>query len=274
MRAPLLLLALALVSCAGAPPPAQAPAPRRGIVLGDLTWPEAEKVLTKDAVVVIPLGAASKEHGRHLRLDNDWTTAKWLEQRVLEKCDVVMAPPIQYHYFPSFVDYPGSTTLRLETARDLVIDIVRSLAHHGPRRFYCLNTGYSTVRALEPAAQELEKEGILLRYSHLGRQTAELEKKILKQARGSHADEAETSILLAIAPDRVDLSKAERDDAPGKGKFSREPGVPGTLYSRTGAWGDPTLATREKGELLTARIVEATVAEIESFAKAALPERR
>ena len=44
----------------------------RGILLEDLTWQEAEKVLRPDTIVVIPIGAACKEHGPHLKLKNDW----------------------------------------------------------------------------------------------------------------------------------------------------------------------------------------------------------
>src|SRR5262245_38883930 len=43
----------------------------RGVMLEDLTWLEAEKVLTPEAVVVLPIGAAAKEHGPHLKLKND-----------------------------------------------------------------------------------------------------------------------------------------------------------------------------------------------------------
>jgi hypothetical protein len=46
--------------------PAQTPK-AKGILLENLTWVEAEKVLTRDTVVVIPIGAASKEHGPHLK---------------------------------------------------------------------------------------------------------------------------------------------------------------------------------------------------------------
>jgi len=53
-----------------------------GVVLADLTWLEAEAVLKPDSVVVIPLGAAAKEHGPHLRLDNDWRMAQYLAERV------------------------------------------------------------------------------------------------------------------------------------------------------------------------------------------------
>src|ERR1041384_8827516 len=88
-----------------------------GVLLEDLAWPDAEKRLTPNTVVVIPLGAESKEHGPHLRLKNDFLIAEYLKRRVLEKADVVVAPTLNYHYFPAFVDYPGSTSLRLEPPR-------------------------------------------------------------------------------------------------------------------------------------------------------------
>ncbi|MEA3162360.1 MAG: creatinine amidohydrolase, partial [Verrucomicrobiota bacterium] len=48
----------------------------KGFLLEELTWQEAEKVLRIDTVVVIPIGAACKEHGPHLKLKNDWLLAE------------------------------------------------------------------------------------------------------------------------------------------------------------------------------------------------------
>lgn len=104
-------------------------------MLGDLTWQQAEKILTPETIVVIPLGAEAKEHGPHLLLKNDLILAEYFQQRVLQEANVVMAPMINYHFYPSFLEYPGSTSLRLSTARDLVVDICRSLAHYGPKKF-------------------------------------------------------------------------------------------------------------------------------------------
>src|SRR5262249_29592051 len=84
-----------------------------GVLLEELTWQEAERVLTADTVVVIPLGAAAKEHGPHLKLKNDWTIAEYLKKRVLSGAKVVVAPTVAYSYYPAFVEYPGSTTLQL-----------------------------------------------------------------------------------------------------------------------------------------------------------------
>src|SRR4029453_14081485 len=115
----------------------------KGVLLEDLTWVEAEKVLTPDAVVVIPLGAAAKEHGPHLKLKNDWLIADYLRRRVLESTAVVVAPMVAYNFYPAFVEYPGSTTLSVETATNMIVEICRGLAKFGPRKFYVINTGIS-----------------------------------------------------------------------------------------------------------------------------------
>lgn len=251
------------------------PAGARGILLEKLSWVEAEKILTPDSVIAIALGAAAKEHGPHLRLENDWLMAEYLKKRVLLAADVIVAPTINYHYYPAFVEYPGSTSLRLETARDLVIDVVKSLARFGPRRFYIINTGVSTLRALKPAAEMLAGEGIALRFTDLLAITADVEKAISRQAGGTHADEIETSMMLYIAPDTVDMSKAAKDFHPrnGEGGLRRKPGLPG-VYSPTGIWGDATLATREKGEKVTEALVAGILREIENLRTSALPVAR
>ena len=247
----------------------------RGILLEDLTWVEAEKVLTKDTVVVIPLGAAAKEHGPHLKLKNDLILAEYFKKRVLAASDVVVAPTVNYHFYPAFVEYPGSTSLRLETARDLIVDICRSLARYGPRRFYVLNTGVSTVRALTPAAEALAREGILLRFTDILAIAGPVEKEIRQQEGGTHADEIETSMILYMDPASVDMSKAVKDYHPGPGPLTRDPAKrEGRTYSATGVYGDATLATREKGERVVEAMVKGILAEIESLRHAPLAEPR
>jgi len=247
-------------------------AQQRGIVLADLTWPEAEKALKPETVVVIPIGAGSKEHGPHLKLRNDAILADYFTRRVIESADVVVAPAVNYHYYPAFVEYPGSTTLRLDTARDLLADIFRSLSRYGPKRFYALNTGVSTVRALQPATEILAADGILFRYTDFLEAGAEAEKRIAKQPGGTHADEIETSLMLFIDPASVDMSKAAKDYHPSKsGGLTRDPNKAG-VYSATGVYGDPTLATREKGEIMARAILRTVLRDIEALRHIPLPK--
>ena len=254
-----------MVLAAAAPP--EAP----GRLLEDLTWVEAENVLTPETVVVIPLGAESKEHGPHLKLKNDFILAEYLKGRVRERSRVVIAPTVNYGFYPAFVEYPGSTSLSLETSRDMVVEIGRGLARFGPRRFYVLNTGVSTVRALEPAAAILASDGILLRYTDLLKVMEPVEKQVSKQEGGTHADEIETSMILYMSPGDVDMSKAVKDYHPAKGALTRDPKKEGLTYSPSGVFGDATLATKEKGRLVTEALVEAIMKEIEELRKAPLP---
>ena len=263
------LLALCLLGCPADPAPSVA-IDRPGVELGELTWIEAERVLQPDTIVVIPLGAGSKEHGPHLRLDNDLKLAEYFESRVLASSRVVVAPTIAYHHYPAFVEYPGSISLRPEVARDLVIDAITSLAAYGPRRFYVLNTGISTVPPLREAAERLAAQGIVMRFTDLA-VLAPVEQRIAQQPGGTHADEIETSMMLYIAPDRVDMRKAVNDWRPKHGKgFNREPGGAGT-WSASGVWGDATLATVEKGRVLVEALTAAILDDIERLRAEPIP---
>lgn len=251
--------------------PAQAP---RGVRLADLTWLEAERRLDSTTVVVVPLGAEAKEHGPHLSLRNDWLLAEWQVRRLLERADVVVAPTINYHFYPAFVEYPGSTTLRLETARDLVVDICRSLARHGPRRFYVLNTGVSTVRALGPARDSLRASGILMEFTAGGRRADSVEAALREQPGGTHADEFETSLMLHMFPETVRMALAVRDYHPGRSPLARDSVTAvreGRTWSRSGIFGDATLATRAKGQAVAEALTLDILESIEALRRAPLP---
>jgi creatinine amidohydrolase len=243
-----------------------------GVRLAELTWQEAEKVLTPSSVVVLPLGVATVQHGPHLRLDNNERLARYLAARVEAASAVVIAPPLTYHFYPTFLEYPGSTSISSNTARDMTIDIVRSLAKYGPRRFYVLNTGVTTVFPLKDAAAALEDHGILLGYTdmryRLGDARVVRHQSPLTGA--AHADEVETSIMLFVDPSAVDMRKAVREYGPGSGPMTRQKDAPGT-FSASGVAGDPTVATKQKGEGYVEALVAGALEDIESIRTARLP---
>jgi creatinine amidohydrolase len=233
-----------------------------GIKLENLTWLEAEAALTADSLVVIPLGSALKEHGPHLKLNNDFRIAEYFAQRLLETEDVVILPTVSQSFYPDFVEYPGSVSLSLDTARDTIIQICKSIATFGPRRFYCLNTGISTLRALKPAAEILAQQKILLHYTNLESIVGPAVRGISEQEGGSHADEIETSMMLVIAPETVDMSKAVKDfDKTGRGRLTRDQ-TSGKTYSPTGIWGDASLANVEKGTAVVKSLMSGLLEDI------------
>jgi creatinine amidohydrolase len=249
-------LAVLLTTMFAGAQPARAPA---GVALSDLSWVEAESALTPSTVVVIPLGAATLEHGPHLKLNNDERLARYLGSRVQNATSVVVAPPVTYHFNPAFLEYPGTTSLTGTTARNMTVEIVRSLARYGPRRFYILNTAGSALNPLGAAVPVLAGEGILLRF------TAQL------QNTRSHADDFETSMMLFVDPSAVDMKKAVREDGTGSGPLTRQKNAQG-MYSASGVVGDPTLATREKGQRFVEDFVALALADIDRLRSEPLPE--
>lgn len=241
----------------------------RGTFLEDLTWVEAEPLLRKDPLMVLPVGAAAKEHGPHLPLGTDRILAEYLARRLAERVPVIVMPAVTYGYYPHFTAIPGSTHVGAGTFGALMTEIILSMHRHGPRRFLVLNTGVSTFPVLEIVARDLEREHrLLIGVTRIGALGGERTAALLGQPRGSHADEHETSLLLAIAPavvrtDRLAAELPDRPDAPGlfvPVSIRREPG---SGYSQTGVYGDATLASAEKGALIAGAMVDDLVAAAE-----------
>jgi len=222
--------------------------------MAELTWPEIDKAFQKNWLVVIPLGAACKEHGYHLPMNTDLIMAEKLADYVQDNYqNVLIAPPITDSFFPVFEEYPGSSTLSLETATDVIVQRCKVWYKQGAKKFYIINNGVSTNTPLAAAKSILEKDctGIIYQYLDLTPLHDDPRvKEMLQQKFGTHADELETSMMMFVAPNVVHLEKAIPEDTPKKpGSLTRDVHSSNKTISISGAWGDPTLATKEKGEI-------------------------
>lgn len=266
--------AITLFAFLGGPAVAGDAASPKGRLLSGMNWMEAQAALTAETVVVIAVGAGSKEHGLHLPLDTDFRQAEYYKGRVLAEADVVIAPTVNYSFYPAFVEYPGATSLSLPVARELLLDVIRGIAKFGPRRFYVINIGVSTNKPLAEAAALLTLEGISLRYLDLmGSAVHALEKRVLTQKEGTHADEIETSVMLAIDASAVDMKKAVVEymgGAPKRGALSLDP--KNARYNASGVYGDATRATVEKGRILLDGLTRIMLGEIEELRRTAPPK--
>ncbi len=231
-----------------------------GVKLETLSWIEAEQWFVNNPVIVIPLGAAAKEHGPHLPLNNDAIIADWMAEEIRQRLPVVIAPSINASFYPAFSEYPGSISLRFETARDVIFDTCASLAAFGLSRFYVVNTGLSTLRPLAEVKKLLD-EGIRFEFLNLDEALRTLPAGVLQQQYGSHADEHETSLMLHIAPEVVDMSRAVDDGSEGEGRLTRIRGQ--GLWSRSGVFGQATLASEDKGKLIAEVVLNHALAQIE-----------
>ena len=245
----------------------------KGIYLETISWTAARQQLTPDAVVVLPLGAGAKEHGPHLPLSTDYLQAEAYAKVIAQQRKVIITPVVSYGFYPAFLKYPGSTSTTFETATNTVVQIVRSLAAYGPRRFYIINIGVSTTPTLLTAAKILAEEGIVLYYSQYDRPGFEkAELPFRTKTYSGHADELETSNVLAIHPELVDMSKAVNDSSmKGKSGSMTPVRIEGGNLNTSGINGYAALATPEKGRRGMEAFANELIREIDSVSTCPLP---
>ena len=125
----------------------------------------------------------------------------------------------------------------------MVIEIADALLGFGARRVVILDTGLSTIAPVA-AAIRASRYPALIRHVKLfaGRRFLATADEIKQQPYGSHADEIETSLMLAIAPELVDMERAApmpfSPEGPARGPLSPDdPSAPN--YSPSGSFGDP-----------------------------------
>jgi creatinine amidohydrolase len=210
-----------------------------GVWLEDLTWPEAKARFDADAVVIVPIGAASKAHGPHLPLKTDALTARALAQGVIARLDVVAAPVVGFGFYPAFTSFAGSQHLAAGTFKALLRELAGNLRAHHVERIALINTGVSTERPLDELAAE-QGDLLVLHMRSLG-QAAEA---LIENRDGGHADERETSVMLALDPRSVRMDRLK----------------PEGTFETTAATGDASRATAFKGERLLAARVDDIVA--------------
>lgn len=252
-----------------AAPSTQAPAPSASSRLEDLTWIEADRTLTADTIVVIPIGGAAAQHGPHLDMRTDAVLAAHFARRLAALAPIVVAPTVTYAHHPEFAEYPGTLSLSHDTARDALVDAVRGTARFGPRRFYLLTAAPLASGALDAAAALVAKDGILARVTDA---EGTLRAASRQLETGSHAGDVETSLMLLIDPSGVEMSKAVREDASASSPLvlTRQPTAAGT-FSSSGVWGDPTAASAAKGRLYEEALLMRMVADIAALRTAPLP---
>ena len=228
--------------------------------VADLTWDRVAERLAGGAAALLPIGAGAKQHGLHMTMATDQVFAEYFAGVVAEKIDALIWPTLTYGAYPAFVAYAGSASLSDATFQSVVTEIADALLGFGAQRVLILDTGLSTLAPVEAAIRATSDPS---RLRHLkvfaGPRFVKTAKALQQQPYGSHADEIETSLMLAIAPGLVDMSRAEASpfspDGPSQGPLSpHDPNAPN--YSPSGSFGDPTLASAEKGRKVLAAIVE------------------
>ena len=174
-----------------------------------MTWNEVAQRIDAGAAAILPIGAAAKQHGLHLPLNTDRIQAEWLAARLAQRIDALVWPTLTYGHYPAFVEYAGSTSLSAPVFEAVVQQIAAGILGHGCRALFVLDAGISTRAPVESALARLDAGSALHLRIHDGQNYRRAAAQLAEQRHGSHADELETSLMLAIAPHLVEIGNAE-----------------------------------------------------------------
>ena len=223
-------------------------------------------------IAVLPV-AATEQHGPHLPLSVDSVLADGIVAASLPhlapELSVLFLPTQAVGLSPEHARFPGTLTLRAETVLRLWTDIGESVAAAGVRKLLLFNSHGGQVSVLDLVARDLRARLNLLVYScswfNLPLNDAQgQDLNALFSAEehrfGIHGGEIETSMMLALAPQRVQMDQARHFASTAQARAQQFPilgngrsaklGWQTQDYHPAGAVGHAAAATASKGEML------------------------
>jgi len=224
------------------------------------TWKEIGEALTRGVVVILPVGS-TEAHGPHLPLSTDVIISEEMSRRAAAKLgktgiEALVLPAISYSVTDYSSDFPGTISIRKETAIGMIRDICLSLYQQGARLVAIANSHLEPehVRSITDAIDKVKEE--------IGRAVAFPDKRRRRWAeklseefrRGDcHAGSYETSLVMSAHPELVrEEIRAELEPVPisiaerikqGAESFKEAGGI--NAY-----FGDPRAASSEEGEAM------------------------
>jgi creatinine amidohydrolase len=236
--------------------------------LGELTFPEVSGKLTPSSILCLPMGAI-EQHGAHLPLNTDVVVAEGVARALIARWgdafDLWQLPTLSIGLSREHDWAPGTLSLSVQTFAALLKEMGREIVRALPARNLAIVNGHGGNRGiLESLLHELRGDlalnACVIHPFDLARTAADA------AARDVHGGMAETSVMLALAPElvRCDLiALAEAAPAPDGAAaliFDRAVTWPwrsdDPRLARTGIIGDPAAASPELGRALMDSMIE------------------
>jgi creatinine amidohydrolase len=227
---------------------------------------DVKEKIQNSKIAILPIGAV-EAHGPHLPLGTDNYLAERLSERVAEKTGAFVLPTLPYGQVWSLKNFPGSINVSNDSLISMLVDIGTSLYDQGFRVFAMINGHLGNAVALKEAARKLyslhpDFKILYLFYPGVKKVTEEVRETPSAHASYFHACEIETSYMLYLAGEYVDMSRAITDipDIPMSADVTP---TPWEDFTNSAVLGDAKIATREKGEKIIEVAIENMVKLIE-----------
>lgn len=248
------------------------PQPKLNFADNDTSLSEEDR---RDWIAVLPLGA-HEQHGPHLPFETDTLIVEGVVSRLKERLPgdlpVTFLPAEPVGYSIEHMDVPGSRTLSYQDAIERWLGIAEELSALGIGKFVMLNAHGGNSPLMTIVATEARVRfgmlAVATSWTRFGLPPGVISPE--EKAIGIHGGEIETSVMLALHPDRVDMAKAEdftsrQSDYAARFEYLRAYGPHAFGWKMsdlnpTGVTGNARAATSEKGERLLDHAVTGLIA--------------
>jgi len=237
----------------------------------DMPWPEVEKAAKEGAIVLLPI-AVIEEHGPHMGLGVDTYLAHLtcrLTRREIESRGIrtLIAPPFYWGITTATGTLPGSFTVRKETLKAVLYDILASLQSWDFTRVFGINFHrdpdhtVTVLEAIQEARNGLSMDACIIldddtvrRFGVTGEEPYVIVQRTppIPKYTGIHADALETGAMVAFFPDQVDVELAKTLK-------------PTRSFFPSGYWGSPARFDAEEAKRFLEAYSEMTADSIEAF---------
>ena len=222
--------------------------------LGSVTWTDLWNLAPRP-IIAVPVGSC-EQHGPHLPLDTDTRIAVALAEGLVssfEPGDVLIGPSLAATSSGEHAGFPGTLSIGAEIVEQTIVELVRSADWSAG--VVLVNGHAGNARPVQRAVNKLLGEGrrVLAWWPHIRNGDA-------------HAGESETSMMLALAPNLVRMSRAEAGRPEPIVDLIDELRANGVrAVSPNGVLGDPRSATANHGKALLTRLTIDLVAAVDEW---------
>ena len=185
------------------------------MMLSDLTWMEIRDLIPQNPVIIQPVGS-TEQHGPHLPVQVDISSAFEVAKAVGDRTGCLVAPPLPYGYSEVWENFPGTISFTVDTFMACVAEITESLVRNGFKRIFFLNGHNPNLPLLQTMMFKLmdrygrdgDKLIVAGSYFMVDKETCDAIGDNFRE--GTHANEFETAFMMHIRPDMVHVDQPGR----------------------------------------------------------------